>query len=82
MSINGQEKPLYLQLVDELEVKIRESMVPNEKLFLERELTHLYGVSRITVRLALQELENVVWSIKNMVWILWAMPCFGNFRTS
>ena len=58
MSINGQEKPLYLQLVDELEVKIRESMVPNEKLFSERELTHLYGVSRITVRLALQELEK------------------------
>lgn len=33
MSINGQEKPLYLQLVDELEVKIRESMVPNENCF-------------------------------------------------
>lgn len=78
MSINGQEKPLYLQLVDELEVKIRESMVPNEKLFSERELTHLYGVSRITVRLALQELENVVWSIKNMV----KGPMFRNFRTS
>lgn len=58
MSNTGQEKPLYLQLVDELEVKIRESMVPNEKLFSERELTQLYGVSRITVRLALQELEK------------------------
>mgnify|MGYP003603945984 CR=1 FL=1 len=32
MSINGQEKPLYLQLEDELEVKNRESMVQNEKL--------------------------------------------------
>ncbi|NQP32661.1 GntR family transcriptional regulator [Streptococcus suis] len=58
MSNNNQEKPLYLQLVDELEVKIRERMAPNEKLFSERELTHLYGVSRITVRLAMQELEK------------------------
>ncbi|HEL1585337.1 TPA: GntR family transcriptional regulator [Streptococcus suis] len=52
------EKPLYLQLVDVLEVKIRETMAPNEKLFSERELTQVYGVSRITVRLALQELEK------------------------
>ncbi|MDG3131532.1 GntR family transcriptional regulator [Streptococcus suis] len=52
------EKPLYLQLVDELEVTIRERMSPNDKLFSERELTQLYGVSRITVRLALQELEK------------------------
>lgn len=52
------EKPLYLQLVDALEVKIRETMEPNDKLFSERELTQVYGVSRITVRLALQELEK------------------------
>lgn len=52
------DKPLYLQLVDILEVKIRETMEPNEKLFSERELTQVYGVSRITVRLALQELEK------------------------
>lgn len=52
------EKPLYLQLVDELEVMIRERMSPNDKLFSERELTQVYGVSRITVRLALQELEK------------------------
>ncbi|HEM3577206.1 TPA: GntR family transcriptional regulator [Streptococcus suis] len=52
------EKPLYLQLVNELEVMIREKMGPNDKLFSERELTQLYGVSRITVRLALQELEK------------------------
>ncbi len=52
------EKPLYLQLVDELEVAIRERMAPNDKLFSERELTQVYGVSRITVRLALQELEK------------------------
>ncbi|MGD6467713.1 GntR family transcriptional regulator, partial [Xanthomonas citri pv. citri] len=52
------EKPLYLQLVDEMEVAIRERMAPNDKLFSERELTQVYGVSRITVRLALQELEK------------------------
>ena len=52
------EKPLYLQLVDTLEEEIRESMLANDKLSSERELTQIYGVSRITVRLALQELEN------------------------
>ena len=50
------EKPLYLQLVDTLEEEIRESMLANDKLSSERELTQIYGVSRITVRLALQEL--------------------------
>ncbi|HEL2738964.1 TPA: GntR family transcriptional regulator [Streptococcus suis] len=52
------DKPLYLQLVDTLEIIIRDNMAPNEKLFSERELTQVYGVSRITVRLALQELEK------------------------
>ncbi|MGZ7278189.1 GntR family transcriptional regulator, partial [Streptococcus pyogenes] len=41
-----------------LEEEIRESMLANDKLSSERELTQIYGVSRITVRLALQELEN------------------------
>lgn len=53
-----QEKPLYLQLVDILEIQIRNTMAPNDKLFSERELTQIFGVSRITVRLALQELEK------------------------
>lgn len=52
------DKPLYLQLVDELEMKIRNTMEPNDKLSSERELTHIHGVSRITVRLAIQELER------------------------
>lgn len=52
------DKPLYLQLVDELETTIREEMSVNDKLQSERELTDKYGVSRITVRLALQELES------------------------
>lgn len=51
-------KPLYLQLVETLETEIREKMEANEKLLSERELTQVYGVSRITVRLALQELEK------------------------
>ncbi|MGT2911609.1 GntR family transcriptional regulator [Streptococcus cameli] len=52
------DKPLYLQLVDVLENKIRETMTANEKLASERELTQIYNVSRITVRLALKELES------------------------
>ncbi|MFX3901848.1 winged helix-turn-helix domain-containing protein, partial [Streptococcus suis] len=52
------EKPLYLELVDELVVAIRERRAPNDKLFSDRELTQFYGVSRITVRLALQEMEK------------------------
>ncbi|MTB64274.1 UTRA domain-containing protein [Streptococcus sp. zg-86] len=51
-------KPLYLQLVETLETEIREKLEANEKLLSERELTQVYGVSRITVRLALQELEK------------------------
>lgn len=52
------DKPLYLQLVDTLELDIRNSMSPNDKLLSERELTEAYKVSRITVRQALQELEK------------------------
>lgn len=55
---SNSERPLYLQLVDALEITIRETMTANDKLFSERELTKVYGVSRITVRLALQELEK------------------------
>lgn len=51
------QRPLYMQIVDILELKIRESMSPNDKLLSERELSEHYGVSRITVRLALKELE-------------------------
>ncbi|HEK9991317.1 TPA: GntR family transcriptional regulator [Streptococcus equi subsp. zooepidemicus] len=51
------EQPLYLQIVDVLEVKIRNTMSANDKLLSERELSDLFGVSRITIRLALKELE-------------------------
>lgn len=52
------DKPLYLQLVEELETLIRDRLAPHDKLQSERELTEAYGVSRMTVRLALQELES------------------------
>ncbi|MGT2933398.1 GntR family transcriptional regulator [Streptococcus catagoni] len=52
------EQPLYLKLVDILEIKIRETMSPNDKLLSERELIEVYNVSRITVRQALKELES------------------------
>lgn len=52
------DKPLYLQLVDDLEATIRENLTAHDKIKSERELTDQYGVSRITVRLALQELET------------------------
>ncbi|WP_394405846.1 GntR family transcriptional regulator [Streptococcus sp. 20-1249] len=55
---SASETPLYLQLVEELEGKIQSEMAPNDKLYSERELTQIYGVSRITVRLAIQELER------------------------
>lgn len=52
------DRPLYLQMVDALEVTIRKELSANDKLLSERELTEKFGVSRITVRLALKELEN------------------------
>ena len=52
------DQPLYLQLVDILELQIRDTMSPNDKLLSERELSIAHGVSRITVRQALKELET------------------------
>lgn len=50
--------PLYLQMMDKLIKKIDQgSYVEHEKLPSEREFCNLYGLSRITVRQALQELE-------------------------
>lgn len=50
-------KPLYLKMVDTLELKIRDSMSANDRLPSERELSEEFQVSRITVRQALKELE-------------------------
>lgn len=55
-SSNG--KTLYYQLVDILKERIESSMIPHEKLPSERALEKKYGISRITVRLALSELET------------------------
>ena len=50
-------KPLYRQVILDLEKQIK-NMKPNAKLPSERQLLVKYGVSRNTVRLALQDLEE------------------------
>lgn len=51
------QKPLYRQVIRDLENQIRQ-MKPNEKLPSERQLLVKYSVSRNTIRLALQDLEE------------------------
>lgn len=50
-------KPLYRQVIQDLEKQISK-MKPNKKLPSERQLLVKYGVSRNTIRLALQNLEE------------------------
>ena len=50
-------KPLYRQVILDLEKQIK-NMKPNAKLPSERQLLVKYGVSRNTIRLALQNLEE------------------------
>lgn len=59
MENSSKGKPLYYQLVDALKKHIEAEMIPHDKLLSERELCLHYGVSRTTVRLALQELETL-----------------------
>lgn len=58
--IDKQNKlPLYLQLIERIIKKIETGIYKeHEKLPSERELCDIYGLSRITVRNALQELEQ------------------------
>ena len=58
MSARTRRQPLYDQLVDILTEKIEHECTPGDMLPSERELSERYGLSRTTVRLALQELER------------------------
>ncbi|AIM24554.1 GntR family transcriptional regulator [Melissococcus plutonius] len=55
----AKKNTLYCQLVDTLKNQINNELVPHSKLLSEREISKKYGVSRMTVRLALNELEQM-----------------------
>lgn len=59
MQARVRKQPLYDQLVDILIDKIEQEYQPGDLLPSERELSERYGLSRTTVRLALQELEKL-----------------------
>lgn len=59
MKNSPKKQPLYDQLVDLLKEKIETELEANDMLPSERELSEHYGLSRTTVRLALQELEKM-----------------------
>lgn len=59
MAIGARKQPLYDQLVDILTEKIDHEYRPGDMIPSERELSERYGLSRTTVRLALQELERL-----------------------
>ena len=52
------KQPLYSQLSDVLRDRIQSDMSPGDLLPSERQLCERYGLSRTTVRLALESLEN------------------------
>lgn len=59
MVLAARKQPLYDQLVDILSEKIENEYLPGDMMPSERELSTRYGLSRTTVRLALQELERL-----------------------
>ena len=59
MAAGARKQPLYDQLVDILTDKIDHEYRAGDLMPSERELSERYGLSRTTVRLALQELERL-----------------------
>lgn len=59
MAMGARRQPLYDQLVDILSEKIDHELSPGDLMPSERDLSERYGLSRTTVRLALQELERL-----------------------
>ena len=67
MTCKRHRQPLYDQLVDILIDKIDHEYQPGDLISSERELAERYGLSRSTVRLAIQELEYLVGLCENKV---------------
>ena len=59
MAMTAGRQPLYAQLVDVLREKITDDMSAGDALPSERQLSERYGLSRTTVRLALDNLERM-----------------------
>ncbi|MGO3838408.1 MAG: GntR family transcriptional regulator [Vagococcus sp.] len=57
--MENKKQSLYGKLVDTIRESIETELKPHDLLPSERELSEIYGVSRTTVRLALQELEHL-----------------------
>ncbi|MGX6970476.1 GntR family transcriptional regulator [Vagococcus bubulae] len=57
--MESKKQSLYGKLVDDIKESIEKEHKAHDLLPSERELAEIYGVSRTTVRLALQELENL-----------------------
>lgn len=57
--MDNKKQSLYGKLVDTIRESIETELKPHDLLPSERELSEIYGVSRTTVRLALQELEHM-----------------------
>ncbi|MET3558382.1 GntR family transcriptional regulator [Streptococcus rupicaprae] len=55
---NSNKQPLYFQLFESLLSTIQQDLKPDDKLPTEKEIGEEYSVSRMTVRLALKELEK------------------------